>query len=137
MTIGHTSKYFSFKKLIQKNFPHISYFFHVQRNLSEIKYDLSSCIQNHSDNCYSSEKIFPISGKNFSDQRKKFFRSVEKFFPNSSNCPDFGLMEKCALITRLCKPLSCPSKKFPKGALISILCKTLPYPSKKTAQKVP
>ena len=57
-------------------FPHISYFFHVPRNLSEIKYDLSSYIQNHLDNCYSLEKIFPISGKNFSDQWKNFFRTV-------------------------------------------------------------
>ena len=57
-------------------FPHISYFFHVPRNLSEIKYDLSSYIQNHLSNCYSSEKIFLLIGKIFSDQWKKFFRTV-------------------------------------------------------------
>ena len=71
-----------------------------------------------------------LFGKNFSDQRKKFFRSVEKIFPNSSNCSDFDLMEKCALITILCEPLPCPSKNCPKGALISVLGVTLPYPSK-------
>ena len=56
--------------------------------------------------------------------------SSEKFFPNSCNCSDFDLMEKCALITMLCEPLPSPSRSCPKGALLSVLGITLPYPSK-------